>query len=79
MKINNQNAKISQEQNTFHVFSHRDDSKGPLRDDSQGPASTQKLNYLYLHFESGDSQHEGVAVKKPSIPSCSAFENFVTK
>ena len=57
MKINNQNAKNFLEKNIFHIFSHRDDSKG-TRDDSKGPASSQKLNYLYLHFESGDSQHE---------------------
>ena len=78
MKINNQNAKNFLEKNTFHIFTHRDDSKGP-RDDSEGPASTQKLNYLYLHFESGDSQHEGVAIKKPSKPSCRAFGIFAAK
>ena len=44
-------------------------SQKDSRDDSKGPASIQKLNYLYLHFESGDSQHESVAIKKPSKPS----------
>ena len=78
MKINNQNAKNFPEKNKFHIFSHRDDSKGPS-DDSKGPASTQKLNYLYLHFESGDSQHESVAIKKPSKPSCRAFGIFAAK
>ena len=51
-------------------------SQKDSRDDSKGPASTQKLNYLYLHFESGDSQHESVAIKKPS---CIAFEIFAAK
>ena len=78
MKINNQNAENFLEKNIFHIFSHRDDSKGP-RDDSKGPASTQKLNYLYLHIERGDSQHENIRTNKPAKPCCRAFEIFAAK
>ena len=49
------------------------------RDDSKGPASTQKFNYLYLHLERGDSQHESVVINKPSKRSRRAFEIFAAK
>ena len=44
------------------------------RDDSEGPASTQKFNYLYLHFERGNSQYKNIPTNKPLKPSCRAFE-----
>ena len=36
-------------------------SQKDSRDDSKGPASTQKLNYLHSHFERGDSQHKNIS------------------
>ena len=63
------------------IFKYFDEgmSQKDSRDDSKGPASTQKLNYLYLHFERGDSQHENIRTNKPSKPSCRAFEIFAAK
>ena len=41
-------------------------SQKDSRDDSKGLASTQKFNYLNLHFERGDSQRKSVAISEPS-------------
>ena len=46
---------------------------------TNGPASTQKLNYLHLHFERGDSQHKDIPISTPSKPPYRAFEIFHLK
>ena len=54
-------------------------SQKDSRGDSKGPASTQKLNYLYLYFERGDSQHKNIPINTPSKPPYRAFEIFHLK
>ena len=54
-------------------------SQKDSRDDSKGPASTQKLYYLHSHFERGDSQHKNIPINTPSKPPYRAFEIFHLK
>ena len=53
-------------------------SQKDSRDDSKGPASTQKLNNLYLHFERGDSQHKNIPINTPSKPPYRALRSFIS-
>ena len=66
---------------SFDYFKYYDEgmSQKDSRDDSQGPASTQKFNYLYLHFERGHSQHENIPINKPLKSFYRAFEIFHLK
>ena len=54
-------------------------SQKDSRDDSKGPPSTQKLNYLHSHFERGDSQHKNIPINTSSKPPYRAFEIFHLK
>ena len=51
-------------------------SQKDSRDDSKRLASTQKLSYLYLHFERGDSQHRKIRINTLSKPPYKSFEIF---
>ena len=53
-------------------------SQKDSRDDSKGPPSTQKLNYLHSHFERGDSQHKNLPINSRNLPT-DLLRSFISR